>query len=186
MCFFFTLTAFEKSLSAKVNWSKSEALCWGHEVFAQQLPGNLNWNSEGLKFVGMFLGTDTYKMTTWKGLIDKICAGLSKWKWLLLPLSYRGRVLILNNLIASALWHRMSILEPQGAVELNPTKNSSRASSGWEQLFYTYLFRRGSTALQTSKVGMQSFDCRLLKGWCQLGTDRLCSLEKGSWIGNCF
>ena len=41
-----------------------------------------------------------------------MCARLTKWKWLLPQLSYRGRVLIANNLVASALWHRLTVLTP--------------------------------------------------------------------------
>jgi len=39
-------------------------------------------------------------------------ARLSKWKCLLPQLSYRGRVLVVNNLAASILWHRLMVLEP--------------------------------------------------------------------------
>ncbi len=39
-------------------------------------------------------------------------AKLSKWNWLLPQLSYRGRVLVINNLAASMLWHRTIVLEP--------------------------------------------------------------------------
>lgn len=47
-----------------------------------------------------------------------MCARLSKWKWLLPQLSYRGRVLVVNVLAASTLWHRFSVLSPpRGLVE---------------------------------------------------------------------
>ena len=35
-----------------------------------------------------------------------------RWKWVLPQLSYRGRVLVANNLAASTLWHRLMILQP--------------------------------------------------------------------------
>ncbi len=35
-----------------------------------------------------------------------------RWKWLLPKMSFRGRALIINNLVASSLWHRLSVLEP--------------------------------------------------------------------------
>ncbi len=60
----------------------------------------------------MFLGTEEFKKKNWEGLLEKVCAKLSRWNWLLPQLSYRGRVLICNNLVASSLWHRMTILEP--------------------------------------------------------------------------
>lgn len=47
-----------------------------------------------------------------------MCARLTKWKWLLFRLSYRGRVLIANNLVASALWHKLTVLPPpRGLIE---------------------------------------------------------------------
>lgn len=60
----------------------------------------------------MFLGSEEYRKQNWEGLVEKTCARLSRWKWLLLQLSYRGRVLVCYNLIAAALWHKMMILEP--------------------------------------------------------------------------
>ncbi len=61
---------------------------------------------------GFFLGTDDFRKQNWEGLVEKVCARLSRWKWLLPQLSYRGRVLICNNLVASSLWHKIMILEP--------------------------------------------------------------------------
>ncbi len=50
--------------------------------------------------------------------MEKVCARLSRWKWLLPQLSYRGRALFCNNLVASSLWHKMIILEsPKDLVE---------------------------------------------------------------------
>ncbi len=76
------------------------------------LPGGLKWGRAGLKYLGVFLGTDEYKKQNWEGLMEKVCARLSHWHWLLPQLSYRGRVLVCNNLVASSLWHRMMVLEP--------------------------------------------------------------------------
>ncbi len=60
----------------------------------------------------MFLGTVEFKKKNVEGLLEKVCAKLSRWNWLLPQLSYRWRVLICNNLVPSSLWHRMKILEP--------------------------------------------------------------------------
>lgn len=76
------------------------------------LPGGLQWGRAGLKYLGVFLGTEEFKKKNWEGLLEKVCAKLSRWNWLLPQLSYRGRVLVCNNLVASSLWHRMIILEP--------------------------------------------------------------------------
>ena len=47
--------------------------------------------------------------------MGKMCARLSKWKWLL-PHCYRGRVLIINNSVNSTLWHRLTVLPPQQTI----------------------------------------------------------------------
>lgn len=66
-----------KNISAtKVNWSKSEAVLVGNWLNGEpKLPEGLSWTKEGFKFLGVF------------GVL------------------YKGRVLIINNLIVSALWH---------------------------------------------------------------------------------
>ncbi len=45
-------------------------------------------------------------------MLEKVSAKLSRWNWLLPELSYRGRVLVINNLAASMLWHKLNVLEP--------------------------------------------------------------------------
>jgi len=42
----------------------------------------------------------------WEGLSDQVIGRIQRWRWILPQLSYRGRVLIINNLAASMLWHK--------------------------------------------------------------------------------
>ena len=109
-----SLTLYQKASSAKVNWDKSEALLIGQWTDRQtpKLPGDLGWGRQGLRVLGVSLGTEEYERKNWEGVLEKVCARLTKWKWLLPQLSYRGRVLIANNLVASALWHRLTVLTP--------------------------------------------------------------------------
>ncbi|KAJ3605666.1 hypothetical protein NHX12_027711 [Muraenolepis orangiensis] len=109
-----TLSLYERASSARVNWAKSSALlfgCWREQV-VPSLPGGLQWETEGLKVLGVFLGTEAFKARNWEGAKEKVCARLSKWKWLLPHMSYRGRVLVANTLVASTLWHRLMALTP--------------------------------------------------------------------------
>ncbi|KAL7887664.1 hypothetical protein AOLI_G00053850 [Acnodon oligacanthus] len=55
-------------------------------------------------------GTAVYQDKNWEGVVEKVCAKLSQ--WVLPQLSYGGRGLVVNNLIASMLWHRFTVLEP--------------------------------------------------------------------------
>lgn len=54
--------------------------------------------------LGVYLGKEGYQEKNWEGMIDKVCAKLSKWKWVLPKLSYRGRALVVNNLVASMIF----------------------------------------------------------------------------------
>lgn len=106
------LLSYGKASSAKVNWDKSDALWCGVDYNGPQLPARLQWGRAGLKYLGVFLGREEYKKQNWEGLMEKVSARLSHWHWLLPQLSYRGRVLVCNNLVASSLWHKMTVLEP--------------------------------------------------------------------------
>ncbi len=107
------LKIYEGASSAKLNWEKTEALWCGSEGSSlPDLPENVKWGKSGFKFLGVYLGKDEYRMKNWEGLVEGVLVKLSKWKWLLPQLSYRGRVLIANNLIASTLWHKLMVLDP--------------------------------------------------------------------------
>ncbi len=109
-----TLKIYEKASTARVNWGKCEGFYCGPKVNENppELPGGVKWSQEGLKCLGVYLGTETFKMKNWEGIVEKMCSRLSKWSWVLPQLSYRGRVLVTNNLAASALWHKMNVLDP--------------------------------------------------------------------------
>lgn len=48
----------------------------------------------------------------WMGTVEKLKSRLKKWKWVIPNLSHRGRTLVINNLVASSLWHRMACIDP--------------------------------------------------------------------------
>ncbi len=103
-----------KISSAKVNWSKSEALSIGGVMEKRfQLSAGLNWTTDGgLKYVGVFLGEEPFVLKNWDNFLERIKGRNARWKWILPKMSYRGRVLIINNLISSTLWHRLSCVDP--------------------------------------------------------------------------
>ncbi len=111
--------------AAKINWNKSEAVAVGN--WPNGLPTlsqNLAWKKEGLKYLGVFLGNKAMEKKNWEGVEDKICGKIKKWKWLLPQMSYRGRVLVLNNQCASLLWHRLSLPgSSHWAFNKDPGKN---------------------------------------------------------------
>lgn len=111
---FSCLNIFQKASSARVNWEKTDTLLLGHwsDQSPPQLPHQCPWNKEGVKILGLFFGTEQYMKKNWEGLIEKVTGKLQRWKWIQARLSYRGRVLVVNNLAASMLWHRLTVLDP--------------------------------------------------------------------------
>lgn len=65
-----------------------------------------------VKYLGVYLRDDTTVKKNFEGIEGKIVGRLNKWKFLLSHMSYRGRVLIINNLAASTLWHLLACIEP--------------------------------------------------------------------------
>ncbi|KAI3363574.1 hypothetical protein L3Q82_012163 [Scortum barcoo] len=133
--------------SARVNWGKSEAVVVGDRLGGQlRLPGGLMWKKGGLKYLGVFLGNEMFVEKNWENVLEKVKGRLEKWKWLVPKMSYRGRVLILNNLISTALWHRLACVNPPvsllsriqavlgrlflGQVALGPSEHPVSAKGG--------------------------------------------------------
>lgn len=52
----------------------------------------------------------------WDNVLEKVKGRLMKWKWLLPKMSYRGCVLITNNMVSSALWHRLACVDPPASL----------------------------------------------------------------------
>ncbi|XP_063765417.1 transposon TX1 uncharacterized 149 kDa protein [Eleginops maclovinus] len=108
-----TVGVFSKLSSARVNWGKSEALAVGAGHFhGLVLPGGLVWKRGGLKYLGVYLGDETFCLQNWDGLVEKVEGRLKKWMWILPYLSFKGRILILNNLVSSMLAHRLACSDP--------------------------------------------------------------------------
>nr|BAC82609.1 pol-like protein [Danio rerio] len=104
---------FKKISATKINWSKSEALLVGNWHNAEpKLPEGLTWTKQGFKYLGVFLGDELIMQKNFEDIIEKVRGRLERWKFLLSKISYKGRVLIINNLIASALWHRLICVDP--------------------------------------------------------------------------
>lgn len=77
------------------------------------LPAQIQWKKGGLRYLGVFLGgMRPYTNKNWDGVIQTVKGRLNKWRWLLPKVSYRGRVLIANNLVSSSFWHRLPFVDP--------------------------------------------------------------------------
>jgi len=61
-----SLAVYERASSWKVNWAKSEGFLVGpwRNGGPPKLPGGLQWNIEGIKILGVFLGKENYRQKT--------------------------------------------------------------------------------------------------------------------------
>ncbi|KAK0155411.1 Transposon TX1 uncharacterized protein [Merluccius polli] len=104
---------FNRLSSSKVNWNKSEAFITKKDSLnGLVLPGGLSWKVGGLKYLGVFLGDELCTKRNWEGVLESIEGRLKRWRWLLPSMSFRGRTLIINNLVSSSLWHRLAVVDP--------------------------------------------------------------------------
>ncbi|KAI4890612.1 hypothetical protein NFI96_004370 [Prochilodus magdalenae] len=107
------LKDFQVLSSAKVNWAKSEAFLVGEWRGEEpRLPDGLHWKRGGFKYLGVYLGDGDFMKKNWEDVLERIKGRLMKWQWLVPKMSYRGRVLIINNLAASSLWHKLACVDP--------------------------------------------------------------------------
>ncbi len=187
--------AFDRASTARVNWDKRDALWCGSVSGSPRLPGRLQWGFSGLKYLGVSLGKEEFKRLNWEGLVDKVRARLSRWHWLLPQLSYRGTVLVCNNLVASSLWHKMTVLEPPKELVENVQKhlvNFFWSGQHWLKASVLYLPRQEggqglvdinsrikAVRLQTAKrllygkdVSWARVACSLLRKAGSMGLDR--------------
>ncbi|KAK3508573.1 hypothetical protein QTP70_032908, partial [Hemibagrus guttatus] len=107
------LNDFQILSSAKVNWTKSEAILVGEWGGGQpSLPGGLAWKRGGFKYFGVYLGTNEFLNKNCEGSVEHVKGRLSRWKQLVLQgMSYRGRTLVINNLAASSLWNKLACVD---------------------------------------------------------------------------
>ncbi len=121
--------------SARVNWEKSDALAIGKwEEGLPKLPGHMIWKRGGNKYLGVFLGDEVAQQKNWEGVVEKIEGRLKKWSWIHPKMSFRGRVLVINNLVASTLWHKLSCMDPP--TGLLPKLQSILVNFFWDKLHW--------------------------------------------------
>ena len=91
------LDLFCSASSLKCNWEKSKALwipCVKSnlpgmiQILPVQLPPKLKWVDEGVKYLGVFLGSPQSGQKNWDGVSERVEKRLSRWKRVLPHLSY--------------------------------------------------------------------------------------------------
>ena len=109
---------YSKSSNACLNYNKSKGLWTGSWCRRSDKPLGCQWSSEGLTFLGVHLGnTNIHKQQNWIICKDKLKNTLSRWTPLSNYLSYKGKVLVANQLAATKVFHFLATLAvPQHIV----------------------------------------------------------------------
>ncbi|KAJ4933329.1 hypothetical protein JOQ06_030161, partial [Pogonophryne albipinna] len=109
---------FSSVSAARVNWRKSEALAVGEwSGGLPVLPQNMIWKKDGLKYLGVFLGNKSIVLRNWD-VIGKIEGKLSKWKWLLPQMSFKGLLAQIQKKLVDFFWEGLHWV-PQGVLFLS-------------------------------------------------------------------
>ena len=114
---------FSSASAACLNEKKSQGLWVGCWTGRNDTPLNFSWNSEGLPFLGVFLGnTVNYCKQNWVKCKDRLNKTFQSWSRLSYSLSFKGKVLIANQLAASKIFHFLAVLPPPENI-LNELQN---------------------------------------------------------------
>ena len=68
------------------------------------------------KYLGVYLGEEGTRDKNWSGVLEMVEGRVRRWSWLLSHMSYRRHTIIVHNVVVSALWHRLSCLEPPSGL----------------------------------------------------------------------
>ena len=110
-------TIFSRASAACLNTKKSQGLWVGRWIGRNDLPLKFSWNSEGLPFLGVHLGNSVhYSKQNWVKCKDRLTKTFLSWSRLSKSLSFKGKVLIANQLAASKIFHFLAVLPVPGNV----------------------------------------------------------------------
>ena len=108
-----TYDLFARASVARLNTRKTQGMWAGSWIGRSDRPLNFSWNDDGLSFLGVHLGnTKTYNDQNWKNCKTRLIETLASWSGISTSLSFKGRVLIANQLAASKTFHCMAVLTP--------------------------------------------------------------------------
>ena len=106
------IQVFEKATNALINYEKSSGLWGGSWENRRDAPLQIKWTKKPVKMLGILLGNSDTSFLNYANMQEKIKQTLARWKGVVHNLSFRGRMLVVNQLCASQLWHKFTILTP--------------------------------------------------------------------------
>ena len=104
------LTLYESASGARINLNKCEGLLCGS--LKQQLSvvtePVIRWTNDKIKLLGLWVGNSDTTHSNWDNKVTRFCDTLKRWQHR--DLSLKGKVCVINQLVASSLWYTASVL----------------------------------------------------------------------------
>jgi len=77
------LEKFSAASSSEVNWNKGLGLWCGKNstsspIKTPSLPENLTWRTDGVKYLGIYLGNREMEVKNWEGMLEQVTSRLKK------------------------------------------------------------------------------------------------------------
>eukprot|EP00061_Rhincodon_typus_P003874 g21184.t1 len=89
-----------------------------------------------LLYLGIYLSpAEESWLDNWQALEKKVSAGWGRWTGPLRVLSYRRRVLVINQLVASMLWDRLDLIRVWDMIDLYRTHPPVRSNGYCQRTF---------------------------------------------------
>ena len=105
---FDTYSRFERASGSKLNLSKCKGLWLGSWRGRLDLPVAIDWSSDMIKVLGIFIGFGDLDAANWNPRIDAVSKCLTSWR--MRSLSYSGRAIVANALALSRIWYVASLV----------------------------------------------------------------------------
>ena len=99
---------FERGSGGKLNQSKSKGLWLGSWRGRQDPPIALEWTSDKLKVLGVFIGHGDLEGANWRPRLDAVANVLSSWHQC--SLSCGRRAVVMNALALARFWYVASLI----------------------------------------------------------------------------
>ena len=150
-----SLAIYEKASNASVNLQKSRGFWAGAWKNRLDSPLEITWTNQPIKLLGIILGNCNTSFLNYEKVIESTKNTLKKWIPIAKALSYRGRMLVINQLCAPRLWHKFRCINP-------PEKLLDELRKIYFQFFWqgTHWVKKELMALPLEEGGQGIIDLR--------------------------
>ena len=146
-----TLKHFELATGTKLNRNKCQGIWIGKDHQKTTEPLNFVWREPILKMLGLTFNKDgrDQLQDNWTPIFQKMTKTIQKWKRH--NLSLKGKILILNTLVMSKLWHTAQVLRLPDDHTLKDLNNT----------IYDYIWNNAKTRINKKQLQQPTKEARL-------------------------